>query len=371
MIIGVTKEMTINENRVSITPAGTHALVQSGHNVLIEKNAGLNSGFSDEDYTNAGASIVDTPEEVNINSQLIIKVKAPLSNEIEMLRDDQILFSYLHLAAEPELTNKLMTKGITSIAYETVQLNDGSLPLLNPMSEVAGRMSILVGSNLLSKARNGSGILLSGVPGVKPAKVTILGAGVVGINAAKMAVGLGADVTILNRSPGKLKYLEDIYESRIKTLILNEYSLAEAVKEADLVIGAILIPGGKTPKLIKEYMVKSMKEGSVIVDVAIDQGGCVETITHATTHDNPTYEKHGVIHYSVDNMPGAYARTSTLALTNVTLPYIIQLAEKGFEDSMKIDEAFAKGVNIFDGKCTYKSLASSLNLEYINLKDII
>lgn len=371
MIVGVTKEITINENRVSITPAGTHALVQSGHNVLIEKNAGLNSGFSDDDYANAGAIIVDTPKEVYTKSELIVKVKAPQIDEVEMLRKDQILFSYLHLAAEPKLTNRLMTKGVTSIAYETVQYDDGSLPLLTPMSEVAGRMSILVGSDLLSKAKKGSGILLSGVPGVKPAKVTILGAGVVGINAAKMAVGLGADVTILNKSPGKLKYLEDIYGSRIKTLVLNEYSLAEAVKEADLVIGGILIPGGKAPKLIKEYMVKSMKEGSVIVDVAIDQGGCIETITHPTTHDNPTYEKHGVIHYSVANMPGAYARTSTFALTNVTLPYILQLAEKGFEEAMKIDESFAKGVNIFDGKCTCKSLASSLNLEYKSLRDII
>lgn len=371
MIIGIPKEVKNNENRVSMTPAGAHSLIQKGHKVLIQKYAGVGSGFSDEDYLKVGAQILETSAEIFSQADMIVKVKEPQDYEAEMLKEGQILFTYLHLAAEPELTRKLLEKKVVGIAYETVQLDDGSLPLLTPMSEVAGRMSVLVGANLLSKAKDGSGILLSGVPGVKAAKVTILGAGVVGINAAKMAVGLGADVTILNKSPKKLKYLEDIYNSKIKTLILNEYNLAESVKEADLVIGGVLIPGGKAPKLIKEYMVKSMRDGSVIVDVAIDQGGCVETVTHATTHDNPTYEKHGVIHYSVANMPGAYARTSTFALTNVTLPYVLQLADKGYREAIISDEALAKGVNVLDGKCTYESLAKSLDLEYTHLYSIL
>ncbi|WP_422484950.1 alanine dehydrogenase [Gudongella sp. DL1XJH-153] len=371
MIIGVPKEIKNNENRVSMTPAGAHTLVKKGHRVLVQKDAGKGSGFSNEEFTSVGAEIIDTPGEVFKSSDMIVKVKEPQPDEVELLKEGQLLFTYLHLAAAPELTKSLMDKKITCIAYETVQLEDGSLPLLTPMSEVAGRMSVMVGAEFLSKAKGGSGILLSGVPGVKPAKVVILGAGTVGMNATKMAVGLGADVMVLNKSPGKLKYLEDIYGSRIKTLILNEFSLAEAVKEADLLIGGILIPGAAAPKIVKEYMVESMRDGSVIVDVAIDQGGCVETVTHATTHDDPVYVKHGVIHYSVANMPGAYARTSTFALTNTTLPYIIKLAGMGFRKALDFDNSLRKGVNVIDGKCTYESLARSLDLPYARLEILI
>jgi len=371
MIIGVPKEILNNENRVGMTPAGVFTLAQKGHKVILQTNAGLGSGFTDEEYIEVGGTILQNPEEVYQSSDMIVKVKEPQDHEINMMKENQLLFAYLHLATEPELTKKLMDKKITAIGYETVQLEDGSLPLLTPMSEVAGRIAVIVGGNLLSKANGGRGVLISGVPGVKPARVTILGAGVVGVNAAKIAVGLGADVTILNKSPGKLKYIEDIFGSRIKTLILNELTLADAVKDADLFIGGILIPGGKAPKLVKEYMVKSMKPGSVIVDVAIDQGGCVETITHATTHDNPTYEKYGVIHYSVPNIPGAYAKTSTYALTNVTLPYVVDLADDGFKESIRKDVSLKKGINVMGGKCTCQSLARSLNLEYTDPMSLI
>ena len=371
MIIGVPKEVLNNESRVGMTPAGVFSLNQKGHKVIIETNAGVGSGFDDSDYTTVGAKIYETPEEIYQLSDMIVKVKAPIDNEVDMMKDKQIIMTYLHLATEPNLTKRLMEKNITGIAYETVQLADGSLPLLNPMSEVAGRIAVIVGGEFLSKAKGGKGILISGVPGVKPAKVTILGAGTVGINAAKIAVGLGADVTLLNKSSGKLKYVEDIYGSRIKTLALNELTLAESVRKADLFIGGILVPGGRAPQLVKEYMVKSMKPGSVIVDVAVDQGGCVETTTHATTHDNPTYVKHGVIHYTVPNMPGAYGKTSTYALTNATLSYIIEIAENGLYESLLKDEALRKGVNIMSGKCTIESLAKSLDLEYTNLDYII
>ncbi len=371
MIIGVPKEIKNNENRVAMTPAGAHTLVNKGHTVLVQMDAGKGSGFSNKEYTDVGAKIIDTAGEVFKSADMIVKVKEPQPVEVDLLKDGQLLFTYLHLAAAPELTKALMDKNITGIAYETVQLEDGSLPLLTPMSEVAGRMSVMVGADYLSRAKGGRGILLSGVPGVKPAKVTILGAGTVGMNATKMAVGLGADVTVLNRSPGKLQYLEDIYGSRVKTLILNEFSLAETVKEADLLIGAILIPGAIAPKLVKEYMVETMREGSVIVDVAIDQGGCIETITHATTHDDPVYLKHGVIHYSVANMPGAYARTSTFALTNATLPYIIKIADIGLGKALDFDNSLKKGVNIMAGKCTYESLARSLDLPYARLETLL
>lgn len=371
MIIGVPKEIKNNENRVGMTPAGVFTLKQQGHEVIIETQAGAGSGFEDADYINVGAKIYQSAKEVYESSEMIIKVKEPQLNEVEMMKEGQIIFTYLHLAAEAELTNKLIEKNITAIAYETVQLKDGSLPLLTPMSEVAGRIAVTVGGEFLSKAKGGKGVLLSGVPGVKPAKVTILGAGTVGINAAKIAVGLGADVTLLNKSPGKLKYIEDIYGSRIKTLTLNELTLAESVRDADLFIGGILVPGAKAPQLVKEYMVKSMKAGSVIVDVAIDQGGCVETTTHATTHDDPIYVKHGVIHYTVANMPGAYAKTSTYALTNATLPYIMKVANDGLHQSLLNDESLRKGVNVMDGKCTLEGLASSLDLEYTDINYII
>lgn len=371
MIIGVPKEIKSSENRIGMTPAGVYSLKQKGHELLVETNAGLGSGFADEEYVKVGAKIIESAQEVYQSSDMIVKVKEPQPHEVDMMKEGQVLLTYLHLAAEPELTKRLMEKKITAIAYETVQLSDGSLPLLTPMSEVAGRIAVTVGGELLSKAKGGKGVLLSGVPGVKAAKVTIMGAGTVGINAAKIAVGLGADVTILNKSPGKLKYIEDIYGSRIKTLILNELTLAEAVKDADLFIGGILIPGSRAPKLVKEYMVKSMKPGSVIVDVAIDQGGCVETITHATTHENPTYEMHGVLHYSVANMPGAYAKTSTYALTNATLPYIMKVAEEGLYESLRKDESLRKGVNTMDGMCTNYGLANSLEIKHDDIDLIV
>lgn len=371
MIIGVPKEIKNNENRVGMTPAGVYSLNQNGHKVIIEKNAGVGSGFTDEDYTAVGAEIRETPEEIYESSDMIVKVKEPQDVEVDMMKEGQLLFTYLHLAAEPKLTNRLIEKRITAIAYETVQLKDGSLPLLTPMSEVAGRIAVTVGGEFLSKAKGGKGVLLSGVPGVKPAKVTILGAGTVGINAAKIAVGLGADVTLLNKSPGKLKYIEDIYGSRIKTLSLNELTLADSVKDADLFIGGILVPGARAPQLVKEYMVKSMKPGSVIVDVAVDQGGCVETTTHATTHEDPIYVKHGVIHYTVANMPGAYAKTSTYALTNATLPYVMKIANNGLDESLQKDESLRKGVNVMDGRCTLESLATSLDLKYTDINYII
>lgn len=371
MIIGVPKEILNNENRVGMTPAGVYTLAQRGYKVLIQADAGLGSGFADEEYIDLGGIICQTPEEIYESADMIVKVKEPQDSEMHMLKEGQIILAYLHLAADPKLVKKLMDRKIIGIGYETVQLKDGSLPLLTPMSEVAGRIAVIVGGNFLSKAQGGKGVLIPGVPGVKPAKVTILGAGTVGINAAKIAVGLGADVTILNKSIGKLKYIEDIFGSKIKTLILNELTLAHAVKDADLFIGGILIPGAKAPKLVKEYMVKSMKPGSVIVDVTIDQGGCVETITHPTTHDNPTYVKHGVIHYSVPNIPGAYAKTSTYALTNVTLPYVVNLVENGFVESMKKDASLRKGVNLMAGKCTLESLANSLDLEYTDPMTLI
>lgn len=371
MIIGVPKEIKNNENRVGMTPAGVFSLNQHGHKIIIEKNAGVGSGFEDQDYTAVGAEILETPEEIYQSADMIVKVKEPQGKEVDMMKDGQLLFTYLHLAAEPKLTEGLMKKNITGIAYETVQLKDGSLPLLTPMSEVAGRIAVTVGGEFLSKAKGGKGVLLSGVPGVKPAKVTILGAGTVGINAAKIAVGLGADVTLLNKSPGKLKYIEDIYGSRIKTLSLNELTLADSVKDADLFIGGILVPGARAPQLVKEYMVKSMKPGSVIVDVAVDQGGCVETTTHATTHEDPIYIKHGVIHYTVANMPGAYAKTSTYALTNATLPYVMKIANNGLYESLLNDESLQKGVNVMDGKCTLESLATSLDLEYTDISYLI
>ena len=371
MIIGVPKEVKNNENRVGMTPAGVYSLNQHGHRIIIESSAGAGSGFEDKDYTSAGAEIRETPEEVYQESDMIIKVKEPQDLEVDMMKDGQLLFTYLHLAAEPNLTKRLMEKNITAIAYETVQLKDGSLPLLTPMSEVAGRIAVTVGGEYLSKAKGGKGVLLSGVPGVKPAKVTILGAGTVGLNAAKIAVGLGADVTLLNKSPGKLKYIEDIYGSRIKTLSLNELTLADSVKKTDLFIGGILVPGARAPQLVKEYMVKSMKPGSVIVDVAVDQGGCVETTTHATTHEDPIYVKHGVIHYTVANMPGAYAKTSTYALTNATLPYVMKLANEGLDKSLLNDESLRKGVNVMGGKCILESLAKSLNLDYRDINSVV
>jgi alanine dehydrogenase len=364
MRIGVPKEIKNNENRVALTPAGVVALVNAGHEVYIERDAGLGSGFTNDSYMAAGAVIVDEASSVWEVAEMIMKVKEPLPSEYNYFRDDLILFTYLHLAAEPELAKALKESGVLAIAYETVSVNN-TLPLLTPMSEVAGRMAAQIGAQFLEKPKGGKGILLGGVPGVKRGKVTIIGGGVVGTNAAKIAIGLGAEVTIIDLSPDRLRQLDDIFGNEISTLISNPYNIAQAVAESDLVIGAVLIPGAKAPKLVTEEMVKSMTPGSVIVDVAIDQGGIFETVDHITTHDNPTYEKHGVVHYAVANMPGAVPRTSTIALTNVTVPFALQIANKGAFQAIKENAALAKGVNVAAGHITYEAVARDLGYEYV------
>ena len=365
MIIGVSKEIKNNENRVGLTPAGTETLVKAGHTVLIEKNSGVGSGFADEDYMAVGAEIIADKKALYDKAEMIIKVKEPLESEYDLFHEGQILFTYLHLAPELELTKALIKHKVTGIAYETVVGRDGrSLPLLAPMSEIAGRMSIQLGAQFLESQYGGRGVLLGGVSGVASGQVVIVGGGVVGTNAAKMAVGLGARVTVIDMSIDRLRYLDDIFNGRIVTVASNSYNIAKWVKQADLLIGAVLIPGAKTPKLVTEEMVKEMKKGSVIVDVAIDQGGSVETSDHVTTHDNPTFEKYGVIHYSVANIPGAVARTSTLALTNATLPYALKIANKGWKVACKEDSGLAKGLNTIDGQLTNKAVADALNFEY-------
>jgi alanine dehydrogenase len=371
VIVGIPKEIKPNESRVAIIPAGVEALTKKGHSVFIETEAGKGSGFSDEDYRNAGANILNTPAEVFQVADLVLKVKEPLPPEYELFKEDQLLFTYLHLAAEPKLTEALIRKRVTAIAYETIQLEDHSLPLLTPMSEVAGRMAVQIGAMLLEKHYGGKGLLLGGVPGTHPAKVLILGGGIVGTNAAKIAIGFGADVTILDINLDRLRYLDDIFQGRVKTLMSNTYNIREEAKNADLLIGAVLIPGAKAPRLVTEAMVKDMQAGSVIVDVAIDQGGSIETIDRVTTHANPAYEKHGVIHYSVANMPGAVARTSTFALTNTTLPYLLALANKGFLNAVKSDPSLAKGVNVMQGRVTYQAVAEAHNLTYYPLADLL
>ena len=361
MLIGVPKEIKNNENRVSLTPAGVLQLTDAGHKVMIETGAGIGSGFQDEEYITAGAVIVPNAKEA-WDVEMVMKVKEPLPIEFDFFKENLILFTYLHLAPEVELTKTLCEKKVIAIAYETIQLNDGSLPLLTPMSEVAGRMAPQIGAYLLEAPFGGKGILLAGVPGVARARVTIIGGGVAGTNAAKIAKGLGADVTILDISANRLRELEDIFGASIKTLMSNTYNLAEATKQADLVIGAVLVPGAKTPKIITEDMVKQMSKGSVIVDIAVDQGGCFETIDRITTHEKPTYTKYGVTHYSVANMPGAVPYTSTAALTNVTLPYALQIANKGYKQAALDDEALLKGINILDGHVTYKAVADDQGL---------
>lgn len=370
MRIGIPKEIKNNENRVAMTPAGVLNLVQNGHEVYIETGAGEGSGFSDEEYRASGATIVKTAEEV-WSMDMVMKVKEPLPSEFQYLREGLILFTYLHLAAEPQLAQALVDKKVIGIAYETVQLPNGSLPLLTPMSEVAGRMATQVGAQFLQKVNGGSGILLSGVPGVSRGKVTIIGGGVAGTNAAKMAIGLGAQVTIIDLNPERLRQLDDIFGNDITTLMSNPYNIAQSVKESDLVIGAVLIPGSKAPKLVTEEMVKQMKPGSVIVDIAIDQGGIFETTDRITTHDQPTYVKHGVVHYAVANMPGAVPRTSTIALTNVTVPYALQIANKGYKRAVLENESLLKGLNTYKGFVTYKAVSDALQLEYREAKSLL
>ncbi|MBB6283009.1 alanine dehydrogenase [Geobacillus subterraneus] len=370
MIIGVPKEIKNNENRVAITPAGVLSFVQAGHTVLIEKEAGVGSGFNDDDYARAGAQIIERTEDVWAQADMIMKVKEPLPSEYGYFRPGLILFTYLHLAAEPELARALKENGVIAIAYETVQVGR-TLPLLTPMSEVAGRMAAQIGAQFLEKPYGGKGILLGGVPGVARGKVAIIGGGVVGTNAAKVAVGLGADVTIIDLNADRLRELDDIFGHQITTLMSNPMNIAEAVAEADLVIGAVLIPGARAPKLVTEDMVKAMKPGSVIVDVAIDQGGIVETSDHVTTHDDPTYIKHGVVHYAVANMPGAVPRTSTIALTNVTMPYALQIANKGVAQAIIDNPALGLGVNVANGEITYEAVARDLGYRYVPAREAL
>ncbi|RSK36600.1 alanine dehydrogenase [Bhargavaea beijingensis] len=370
MRIGVPKEIKNNENRVAMTPAGVATLATAGHNVIIEKGAGLGSGFTDEEYAAEGAAIVETAAEAWA-ADMVMKVKEPLPEEYGYFREDLILFTYLHLAAEPELAEALVEKKVTAIAYETVQLPNRSLPLLSPMSEVAGRMATQIGAQFLERIHGGKGILLSGVPGVQRGKVTVIGGGMAGANAARVAVGMGAQVTVIDLSPERLRQLDDQFGNDIQTLMSNPFNIAEAVKDADLVVGAVLIPGAKAPKLVTEEMVKSMQPGSVLVDIAIDQGGIFETSDRITTHDAPIYEKHGVVHYAVANMPGAVPRTSTMALTNVTVPYALQIANKGWKQAALDNEPLRKGFNTYAGHVTYKSVAEDLGYTHADLLDLI
>lgn len=371
MIIGVPKEIKSQENRVALTPAGVDAFNRAGHTILIETGAGLGSGFSDEEYKEFGAEVLDKASDVWNKSSMILKVKEPLKEEYKYFREDLILFTFLHLANELELTKALIAAKTTAIAYETVQLPNRSLPLLTPMSEVAGRMAVQQGSIYLEKTRGGKGKLIDGVPGVPPAHVVVVGAGIVGTGAIRRAVGLGARVTVLDIDINRLTYLGEVFMGKIETLYSNNYNMTKAVESADLVVGAVLIPGSKAPKLVTEEMVKKMEKGSVIVDVAIDQGGCVETIEAPTTHDDPTFVKHDVIHYAVANIPGAVAQTSTLALTNVTLPYALKIANMGWKDALNKDASLAKGANVIDGFITYKGVSDALDMEYKPLEDII
>ena len=370
MIIGIPKEIKNNENRVGITPAGVTTFKTNGHEVWVEAGAGLGSGFLDEDYLKAGALLVPTAEEA-WSADLVMKVKEPTPKEYRYFREGLILYTFLHLAPEPELTKQLLEKKVLAIAYETIQLDNGVLPLLMPMSEVAGRMSIQIGAHFLEKQYGGKGILLGGVPGVSPADVVIIGGGIVGMNAAKMAVGLGACVTVLDVNINRLRQLDDLFGGRIQTLASNSYNIAQAVKKADLLIGAVLIPGARAPRIVTEEMIKTMQPGSVVVDVAIDQGGSIETIDHITTHSNPTFEKYGVIHYSVANMPGAVARTSTIALTNVTIPYGVQIANKGCVKAAIDSPALAKGINTIQGFLTYEAVAKAHNYLYTPIQQVL
>jgi alanine dehydrogenase len=371
MIIGVPKEIKNNENRVALTPGGTAMLTAEGHTVLIEAGAGAGSGFSDGDYAREGATILSEAAEVWAQSEMIMKVKEPLPAEYGYFREGLTLFTYLHLAAEPKLTEALVKSKVTGIAYETIQTPNGSLPLLTPMSEVAGRMSVQVGAQFLEKFYGGRGILLGGVPGVPPADVIIMGGGIVGTNAAKMALGLGANVVVIERNAERIRYLDDVFYGRIRTLMSNPYNIANAVQKADLLIGAVLIPGAKAPKLVTEEMVKTMKPGSVIVDVAVDQGGSIATVDRVTTHSEPTYVKYGVIHYAVANMPGAVPRTSTLALTNVTISYAQEIANKGVTRALYGNSALRLGVNTYKGHITYPAVAEAIGMSYSGLDSLL
>ncbi|MBC2167797.1 alanine dehydrogenase [Listeria booriae] len=370
MRIGIPKEIKNNENRVAITPAGVFNLVKQGHEVVVEAGAGLGSSFLDEEYVAAGALMERDVAQV-WQADMVMKVKEPLAEEFMYFRDGLILFTYLHLAAEPALTEALLEKGVTAVAYETMVGADGSLPLLTPMSEVAGRMAAQVGAQFLEKPRSGKGILLSGVPGVERGKVVIIGGGVAGANAAKIAIGLGASVTILDISAKRLAQLDDIFGNAIQTLVSSPYTIAEAVQNADLVIGAVLIPGAKAPKLVTEAMVQSMKPGAVLVDIAVDQGGIFATTDKVTTHDDPVYTKFGVVHYAVANMPGAVPRTSTMALTNVTIPYAAQIAKQGITKAALENPTILTGINTYQKQITVEAVARDQGQEYTPILELL
>jgi alanine dehydrogenase len=370
MLIGIPKEIKPNENRVSMVPAGVEALTGQGHAVIVETGAGEGSGFTDDTYTGAGATIAASADEVWSQAEMIVKVKEPIQVEWPRMRSGQLIYTYFHFAASEELTKAVIDSGAVAVAYETVQLPSRELPLLTPMSEVAGRMAVQEGAKYLERVFGGSGILLGGVPGVAPGEVAILGGGTVGINAAKMAAGLGAHVTILDLSLDRLRYLDDVLPANVDTMYSNRYNILEAAGKADLVVGAVLLPGAKAPHLIRREDLSVMKPGTVIVDVAVDQGGCVETI-HATTHDDPTYEVDGIVHYGVANMPGAVPRTSTLALTNATLPYALLLARHGWQEAARRDGPLRLGLNVVDGKVVYPGVAEAFDLPFVDVDSVL
>jgi alanine dehydrogenase len=370
MIVGIPTEVKDRENRVSTTPAGVAEFVARGHQVLVERAAGEGSGFGDHEFEAAGAELVDSHGEVFERAEMIVKVKEPVPAEYQLLRKGQLLFAYLHLAANEPLTRALMDRGVQAVAYETVQLSNGTLPLLTPMSEVAGRMAVQVGAHYLERTQGGIGVLLGGVPGVAPANVVIIGGGVVGMNAAQIALGFGANVSIIDRSADRLRFLDQLLHGRLTTMASNSHAIAAAVRRADLVIGGVLIAGAKAPKLVTAAMIKSMRTGSVVVDVAIDQGGCIET-AKPTSHSNPTYEVDGVIHYCVTNMPGAVPRTSTFALSNVTLPYALELADSGLAPAAKEDSALAGGINVLNGHITHEGVAKAFGLSYSQWESVL
>lgn len=371
MIIGIPKEIKPFENRVSVTPDSVRILTGRGHKVIVEKSAGEGSGFSDDEYKANGAYISDTAEQVYSEAELIVKVKTPQPSEYKLLRKNQVLVAYLHLAVEKVLTSELLDKKVISIGYETVEKEDGSLPLLVPSSEIAGKMSVNIASNILEKQNGGSGVLLGGVPGVPAGKVLIIGAGNVGLNAAKIAVGVGADVSILDINIDKLRLADRMLGSKVKTYFSSKTILESLIKDTDVIIGAVFVPGHKSPKIITEDMIKSMKKGSVLVDVSIDQGGIAETEDRITTHDNPVYEKFGVLHYCVENMPGSVARTSSVALANASIKYILKIADLGFVEAIKNNPSIAKGINTYSGKLTNKGVAEALKMEYKELPSLI
>jgi alanine dehydrogenase len=363
VIIGVPKERKIDENRVAITPGAVKVLVNAGHKVLIEAGAGEGSLIDDKEFESSGAEIVPTAPEIYARADMIYKVKEPQPEEYDLLREGQIFFAYLHLAAQPEVARVFIEKKVIAIAYETVAIN-GSLPLLAPMSEIAGRMATQIGAHFLERCHGGKGLLLGGVPGVPPAEVVILGGGIVGVNAARVAMGMGAKVTVIDLNVQRLRYLDEANGGRLLTLYSNPYNVAQAVARADLVIGAVLIPGGRTPVLCTEEMIQNMQPGSVIIDVAIDQGGCIETMDRTTTHSDPIFKKYGVLHYAVPNIPGAVPRTSTLALSNATLPFALELANKGYERIIAEKTPLSQGINIVDGKVVNKAVAKALSVDY-------